>query len=474
MLLLLYVATMKIKFVDTNKKLVDKVRKNIPQFECIHGDIFEQEGVIVSASNADFTFGGWLDTLIAKKYPNECKEKQDKKWLNERIGNVIFTITVDNNLKSNKVLIREALQSIMMLWGESETILLSWLWTGIWWLSEDDFIDVLKDFFPTKAYKGMDKNMECRYKRYKIWEVYSEDKAILCDKWLHYCDRLEDVYKYYGKDCRIFEIEILGSVDFWLDKCCSTSIKIVKEVSDYWIKQHKSKTNTGNSNTGNSNTGDSNTGNSNTGNSNTGNSNTGDSNTGDSNTGYRNTGDKNTGYSNTGDKNTGDWNTGNRNTGDWNTGNSNTGYSNTGYRNTGDWNTGNRNTGDWNTGDRNTGNWNSWDKNSGYFNIDEPKIRIFWKETKVKDIEFPNYFYFDLCIWRDPNDMTPDEKKDNPLYWITEGYLKVYEYKDARKKSFDNASKEEIKKTIKLPNFDYGIFEEITWITKKMLSDRLK
>ena len=70
--------------------------------------------------------------------------------------------------------------------------------------------------------------------------------------------------------------------------------------------------------------------------------------------------------------------------------------------------------------------------------------------------------------------MTPDEKKDNPLYWITEGYLKVYEYKDARKKSFDNASKEEIKKTIKLPNFDYGIFEEITWITKKMLSDRLK
>ena len=107
---------MKIKFVDLNKKLVDKVRKAIPHFECICDDIFNHEWVIVSASNPSFTFGGGLDALIAKKYPKECKEKQDKKGWNERIGNIIFTISVDDKLKSNKVLIWEALQSIMMYW----------------------------------------------------------------------------------------------------------------------------------------------------------------------------------------------------------------------------------------------------------------------------------------------------------------------------------------------------------------------
>ena len=123
---------MKIKFIDINKKLVDKVKKAIPHFECICDDIFNHKWVIVSASNPDFTFGGWLDALIAKKYPTECKEKQSKKGWNERIGNVIFTITVDNNLKSNKELIRDALVSIMMYWEEGETILLSWLGTSIW------------------------------------------------------------------------------------------------------------------------------------------------------------------------------------------------------------------------------------------------------------------------------------------------------------------------------------------------------
>jgi hypothetical protein len=70
--------------------------------------------------------------------------------------------------------------------------------------------------------------------------------------------------------------------------------------------------------------------------------------------------------------------------------------------------------------------------------------------------------------------MTAEEKKDNPLYWITGGYLKKYEYKEARKIAFDKASVEEIKQTIKLPKFDYKIFEKITGISKKMIQDRLK
>ena len=70
--------------------------------------------------------------------------------------------------------------------------------------------------------------------------------------------------------------------------------------------------------------------------------------------------------------------------------------------------------------------------------------------------------------------MTDIEKRDNPLYGITNGYIKKLEYKDARKIAFDNCSNEEVEQTIKLPNFDYKIFEEITGISKKMIEKRLK
>lgn len=76
---------MKIKFIDLNQELVDKVSKAIPHFQSICDDIFNHEWVIVSASNPSFTFWGGLDAQIAKRFPNECKEKQEKKGWNERI-----------------------------------------------------------------------------------------------------------------------------------------------------------------------------------------------------------------------------------------------------------------------------------------------------------------------------------------------------------------------------------------------------
>ena len=39
--------------------------------------------------------------------------------------------------------------------------------------------------------------------------------------------------------------------------------------------------------------------------------------------------------------------------------------------------------------------------------------------------------------------------------------------------SFDKATKEDIAKTLKLPNFNYEIFEIITGITKEMIDKRL-
>ena len=156
---------------------------------------------------------------------------------------------------------------------------------------------------------------------------------------------------------------------------------------------------------------------------------------------------ENTGYKNTGDRNTGD-----RNTGDCNTGNCNTGNCNTGDRNTGD-----RNTGDWNTGNRNT----------GYMNTNKPTVRMFNKETGLKygEINFPNYWFFNLMEWIYEDDMTEQEKEEHKAeYKITGGYLKVYDWKEAWKKAWDNASVEEKEATRKLPNFDAKIFEEITGI----------
>ena len=137
---------------------------------------------------------------------------------------------------------------------------------------------------------------------------------------------------------------------------------------------------------------------------------------------------------------------------------------NTGKENSGDFNSGHRNSGHWNSGDRNSGDWNSGDRNSGYLNTDTPKLRIFNKETDIdrNNINYPSYFYFDLTEWIE------DESKTEG------GYLKVYNYKEAWKISFEKASKEDVAKTLELPNFDYALFEEISGITKEMIQRKLE
>ena len=127
-------------------------------------------------------------------------------------------------------------------------------------------------------------------------------------------------------------------------------------------------------------------------------------------------------------------------------------------------NIGKDNTGRENTGNRNTGDWNTGDRNSGFLNTDTPKIRIFNKETDATIINFPGYFYFDLCQWISFNDMTDEEKAKHPKAKTTDGYLKVLDYKEAWKQSFAKASEREIEQTKALPNFDAQIFFEITGI----------
>ena len=159
--------------------------------------------------------------------------------------------------------------------------------------------------------------------------------------------------------------------------------------------------------------------------------------------------------------------------------NRNSGYRNSGNWNSGNWNSGYRNSGYSNSGNRNSGSWNSGNRNSGYLNIDEPFLRIFGKETKFKSadigikLKFPDYFYFDLTEFVDVSDMAEDEKKEHLHYPVTTGFLRVYKYKEAWKRSFDKASKEDVKLTLKIPNFDYKMFEEISGITEHDIKKKI-
>jgi hypothetical protein len=47
-------------------------------------------------------------------------------------------------------------------------------------------------------------------------------------------------------------------------------------------------------------------------------------------------------------------------------------------------------------------------------------------------------------------------------------------YKESFQASFDNAGKEEVELLLKLPNFDYDVFEEISGISKEMINAKME
>lgn len=150
-----------------------------------------------------------------------------------------------------------------------------------------------------------------------------------------------------------------------------------------------------------------------------------------------------------------------------NTGKGCTGFCNTGDRNTGDWNTGNYNTGDWNTGD-----WNISSFNTGCFNTKDQKILLF---DKPSNMAYSDWIGSDVCRllsripknvveWVHEENMSDEEKADNPSYETTGGYLKVLDNSECAQLWWDGleADKKEIIESI--PNFDSDIFEQCTGI----------
>ena len=115
----------------------------------------------------------------------------------------------------------------------------------------------------------------------------------------------------------------------------------------------------------------------------------------------------------------------------------------------------------------NSGNWNSGDCNSGDFNSDEPNVRMFNKDTKLKreEIHIPDFCYFDLTIWVSHDTATEEEKEEHKKEIETcGGFLKTLKYKEAWRLAWSKATKKEHKQLLKLPNWNNGVFKEITGI----------
>ena len=149
--------------------------------------------------------------------------------------------------------------------------------------------------------------------------------------------------------------------------------------------------------------------------------------------------------------------------------NGNTGLFNSGSRNSGDRNSGNWNSGDRNSGDCNSGNWNSCNRSTGLFNTKERTITIFNKDSgmtfdeaaQTKWFILLNKYKLELTRWIE---YTEEEKKGSVIRQCIGGYLKKYTYKEACANWWNKYTDDEKQIIMTMPNFDAGVFEEITGI----------
>lgn len=277
---------------------------------------------------------------------------------------------------------------------------------------------------------------------------------ICCVTGFHFCINLAECFNYYtfNSQNKVAEIEAYGEIDTNDNrKYCTNKIKIVRELS--WEEVLK-LTNTGIKNNGYANTGDNNDGY----------GNAGSSNLGDGNTGRHNNGRFNSESFNIGDANTGSHNRGYGNAGSYNTGNRNTGYSNIGDRNTGNFNYGDNNVGDWNSSSFSTGVFNTDEEEPKIFMFNKPSNMTLWDWQGCDAKYIMSHCPYKSVEWIPEYNMSYKEKKDNPSYEFTGGYLKVEEPKHSPQIWWNNLPQMKKNIVMSLPNFDADIFKKITGI----------
>ena len=116
----------------------------------------------------------------------------------------------------------------------------------------------------------------------------------------------------------------------------------------------------------------------------------------------------------------------------------------------------------------NTGNYNTGDYNAGYCNTTTPTIRLFNVDSGIEfNSDYGDSILFRiekykkaLCEWVSASNMTELEKKSNPKWETTQGYLKVNETTF----NGNEVSEEDEEFFRNLPNFDEEIFKACTGI----------
>lgn len=145
----------------------------------------------------------------------------------------------------------------------------------------------------------------------------------------------------------------------------------------------------------------------------------------------------------------------------------NTGKGCTGLSNSGDCNSGYRNSGNCNSGD-----WNKCDYSSGCFNTEIQKMYLF---NKLSDWTYEDWLHSKarqiLCgvpmntlAYIQFSDMTKEEKAAHPQAETTGGYLKETDGSKRVQQWWNELSNDEKSIVKAIPNFDKGIFKEITGI----------
>ena len=307
-----------------------------------------------------------------------------------------------------------------------------------------------------KAYKAMSWEYTCYANfKYEVGRTYSMPGSWvdMCVRGFHCCRNLADCYTFYDCDgrTRICEVEVWGIVFEDKDqvfqngaKLCANNIKIIRELSlDEIYKKLKTR-----------------------------------------NFGPYNFGAYNTGSYNIGNYNTGSYNVGNSNSGNYNIGHGNSGGGNKGDRNIGDNNVGSRNVGDFNVGSDNRGSFNRSDNNIGHFNLKyHDGLYCFDKPCTSATTMFQIPYFLYMAPSIEPISgihevYTKESTKDRDLSHYAHIDIEPKSAREAIHTSFEYNKKVNkyyvlngCKYLTEHPCFDYGIFEEITGITKDEIEE---
>ena len=284
-----------------------------------------------------------------------------------------------------------------------------------------------------EGYKVFNSDWTCRDKQYSCPGYFEEDVVPqVCVKGMHFTTDIEYYFRFYGfkENIHIAKVIAVGDIAKSYPAIhCTNKIFIVEEIPLETIME---KLNPG----------------------------------GKTNIGYANIGERNRGNNNIGDNNRGNNNIGDNNRGDYNGGNDNNGYYNTGSLNLGSYNSGNcnngyNNTGDYNIGDNNTGSYNKISYSTGFFNTEEQPIYMFNKPTKVKPSTIFSLdgmgLVYQLMTYYDRG------------FHYNKNPIDLSYYKKLCNKTWHCCLTDKQKEAVlSLPNFDAGIFKEITGIDVDM------